>query len=509
MVTKKEIHEEQRKIGRFIAELRELKGFTQASFAKALKTSQSAVARMEKGEQNFSTEMLAKVSEVLNREIITLAGRSINFRVEGGRKLRGKITTNTSKNAAVALLCASLLNEGATVLKNVPKIEEVHRVVEVLLSIGVTVRWRGSDVEIRPPRKPNLQTIDVEAAVKTRSVLLLLGPLSHLLRRFSLPLSGGCKLGARTVRPHLYALERFGVGIETVHDRYEVSVKKPKAAEVVLYEMGDTVTENALTMAARLPGTSTIRFASSNYMVQDLCRFLQVLGVGVEGIGTSTLTVTGAARINRDVEFSLSEDPIEAMMFLSLAAATNSSVTVERCPVDFLELELLKLEKMGLRFKVLRRYKSQNGFTNLADIQTFPSKLKALEDKIHPLPYPGINIDNLNFFVPVAAVAEGTTLIHDWVYEDRAIYYLELNKLRADIKLLDPHRVLVKGPTVFKPAEVICPPALRPAAIILIAMLAAKGTSVLRNVYSISRGYEDLAERLKQIGAKIEVLHSF
>lgn len=495
------------KIGQFIAEIRELKGYTQSQFAKALKTSQSAVARMESGQQNLTTEMLAKISAVLNQEIIQLADKSVNFKIEGGHKLSGKVSINTSKNAGVSLLCASLLNEGKTILKNLPKIEEVFRVIEVLESIGVKVKWNGSDVEVVPPAKINMAKIDTEAAVKTRSVLMLLGPLSHILEHYNLPLAGGCKLGERTVRPHLFALEKLGVNIKTYHDHYEVVAKKLKPAEVVLYEMGDTVTENALMAAAKIDGITTIKLASANYMVQDLCYFLQNLGVKIEGIGTSTLVVHGKSKIKKRVEFYLSEDPIEAMLFLSLAATTNSSITIERCPVDFLQLELLKLEKMGFKYEILKEYKSRNGKTKLADIKTHHSKLISLEEKIHPqVSVAGINIDNLPFFVPIATQSEGTTLIHDWVYENRAIYYMELNKLRANIILADPHRVFVKGPTELRGAEIICPPALRPAAIILIGMLAARGESILRNVYSINRGYENLVERLKSLGAKIEII---
>lgn len=499
---------EQIKIGQFIAKLREQKGLTQNAFAKALKTSQSAVARMEKGQQNFSTEMLSKISQVLNREIITLADNSISFKIEGGKKLSGKIVVNTSKNAALSVLCGSLLNSGTTTVENVPKIEEVFRILEVFESIGVSAKWQGSDLQIQAPKKLKLSKIDKQAAGKTRSILMFLGPLIHREKQFQLPLSGGCKLGARSVRPHLFALENFGVQIKTIHDHYEVHCKNLHSSEITLYEMGDTVTENALLAASRLPGKTTIKLASFNYMVQDLCFFLQSLGVKTEGIGTSTLIVHGKESINLNASYALSEDPIEAMMLLSLAATTNSSITIERCPIDFLQLELLKLSKMGFKYKIIKQYKSRNGQTNLADIQTFASSLTALEEKIHPLPGSlGINIDNLPFFVPVACVAKGKTLIHDWVYENRAIYFLEMNKLRANITLVDPHRVYVEGPSELRAAEIICPPALRPAVIILIAMLASRGTSILRNVYSISRGYEDLASRLNKLGAKIEILN--
>lgn len=432
--------------------------------------------------------------------------QSINFKIDGGHKLSGTITTNTSKNVAVSLLCASLLNKGKTILKNITKIEEVYRIIEVLKSIGVNIKWDNQDLEIRVPKKINIQKINNESAIQTRSILMLIGPLSHYFKSFTLPLAGGCKLGARTIRPHLYALEKLGINIYTVHDHYEIKIKHLHPAEIVLYEMGDTVTENVLMAASRIPGKTIIKYASSNYMVQDLCHFLVMLGIRIEGIGTSTLTIFGKQEINENIEYYLSEDPIETMLFLSLAATTNSSITIKKCPIDFLELELLKLEKMKFKYKILKRYKSKNHTTNLVDIKTFPSKLVALEEKIHPLPYPGINIDNLPFFVPIATQAQGRTLIHDWVYENRALYYMEFSKLRANIILADPHRIYIEGPTELKSAEIICPPALRPAAIILIGMLAAKGTSILRNIYSIARGYEDLANRLKKIGAKIKIL---
>lgn len=433
----------------------------------------------------------------------------VNLKIEGGKKLHGEISTNRSKNAAVALLCASLLNRGKTTLKNVPKIEEVARILEVLTSIGVKVEKSGNDLIIRPPAKFKLKQINSESARKTRSVLLMIGALIHREPQFSFPHAGGCKLGERTVRPHLFALENLGIKIKSRENHYEITANKLQAATLVLYEIGDTVTENVLIAASLIPGQTVIKLASSNYMVRDLCYFLQLLGVRITGIGSSTLSITGVREINQDISFELSEDPIESMLFLAIAATTNSALTIKRCPIDFLELELLKLEKMGLKFKLSGRYKSANGQTDLVDISTKSSKrLKALEDKIHPLPFPGLNIDNLPFFVPIATQASGTTLIHDWVNENRAIYYMELNKLGANIKLADPHRVYIEGPSELRGTEIICPPALRPAAIILIAMLAARGTSTLRNIYSINRGYEDLVNRLKKLGAKIDLVKS-
>jgi len=221
-----------------------------------------------------------------------------------------------------------------------------------------------------------------------------------------------------------------------------------------------------------------------------------------------TLEIEGKKEIKKNVTYEISEDPIEAMFFLSIAAATGSAILIKRCPEDFLDLELLKLEKMGFEYEITKRYLARNGKTKLVDIKTYPSKLKALEEKIHPAApsSAGINIDNLPFFVPVATAARGKTLIHDWVYENRAVYFTELNKLGAKITQIDPFRVYVEGPSNLKGAKISCPPALRPAAIILVAMLAAKGKSVLENVYAINRGYENLEGRLKKLGAEIKLV---
>jgi UDP-N-acetylglucosamine 1-carboxyvinyltransferase len=192
------------------------------------------------------------------------------------------------------------------------------------------------------------------------------------------------------------------------------------------------------------------------------------------------------------------------MSLMTAAIVTDSQVTIRRAPVEFLEVELAVLEEMGLDYSRSAEYPSANGYTRLADITVTPSELHARRDKIHPMPFPGLNIDNLPFFAGIGAHARGTTLIHDWVYENRAIYLTELSRLGARVTLLDPHRVQVEGPTRWSGAEVGCPPALRPAVVLLLAMLAAKGTSVLRNVYVVNRGYEDLAHRLNDMGAQIE-----
>jgi UDP-N-acetylglucosamine 1-carboxyvinyltransferase len=432
----------------------------------------------------------------------------MNYHVIGGKRLSGKVTTNTSKNAAVVLLAASLLNRGKTTLKRMPHIEEVNRLIEVMRSIGVTIDWKGDDMVITPPKACQLENIDRAAAEKTRSIAMFIGPLAHLCGSFDLPAPTGCDLGKRSLGSHIDALARLGIAISGDEEKhtYHVDVSNKQPAEIVMYEASDTGVENVLMAVAKIPGKTTIKFASANYMVQDLCVFLQGLGVRVEGIGTSTLVVEGVSDINIEATGYPSEDPIESMFFISLAATTGSEITIERCPIDFVELELFTLSHMGLSYDIGSVYMADNGHTKLCDVTVRVSKLHAPPEKIAPRPYPGINMDNLPFFVPVATQATGETLIHDWVYEGRAKHYMLMQSLGAKMEQLDPHRVVVRGPTKLHGAEIKAPPALRPATILLIGMLAAEGESTLYDVYPINRGYENLHERLKSLGATIEAI---
>lgn len=500
------------KIGELISQTRAWRQMTQAELAKKIGTSQSAVNRIENGNQNLSIEMIEKISEALRVELLAFNKKgTVHFKINGGRELTGAIDIRSSKNAAVGLLCGCLINRGRTTLKNVPHIEEVNRITEVLESIGVKLRWvnGGADLEITPPARLKFKDMDIEAAKRTRSVLMMMGAVMNSYPQFKLPYAGGCNLGKRSVEPHLLGLKHFGLEIVTKGGFYCATTDRPgkKEYRIVLSERGDTVTENVLFAAASVEAVTHIHNASPNYMVQDVCFYLQKLGVRIDGIGTTRLTVYGKVDINQDVEYQISEDPIEAMSFIAAGIVTDSEIAIRRAPIDFLEIELETLRLMNLQFEVSPVYLSGNGQTKLVDIKLKKSQLVAPTDKIHPMPFPGLNIDNLPFFAIIAAKAKGRTLIHDWVYENRAIYLTELSKLNVHNQLLDPHRIYIEGVADFRPAEIVTPPALRPAVVIMLGMLAAKGESILRNVYSINRGYEDFARRLNSLGADIEMLY--
>ncbi len=499
---------QQSRIGSIIKDLRVEQGITQNDLAQSMGTSQSAIARIESGGQNLSTKELIKLSVALKHPIVSLSNNETDdYEIFGGKKLSGTAITNPSKNGAIALLCASLLNKAETILHNIPQIEEIHRMKEVLNSIGVEAKFIDKhSISIKPSREIFTENINLGSAGAMRSTIMLMGPLSFILPDFKLPHSGGCKMGKRTIAAHKHALESFGIKIKTHDDNYTIKTKKHKPGQFTMYEASDTATENALMAASKIEGESIIYFAQQNYMVQDVIGFLKALGANIKQSGVATLTINGQKEYNQKIEYYNSEDPIESMAFITAAIVTQSQLTVSRCPIEFLRLEILKLQKMGQKFKISKPYLSKNGFTKLVDIEVIPSKLKALNDKIHALPYPGINIDNLPFFVPIATQAEGNSLIHDWTWENRALYYTELNRMGADIKLADPHRVFISGKTELKAAQIVCPPALRPSVIILIAMLGAPGKSILRNVYAIKRGYENIVSRLNDLGADVSLL---
>ena len=498
------------KLGKLIQEIRRRKGFTQAQLAKMMRTSQSAINRIEHGKQNLNLETITRFSDVLEQSLMNFNDQKISLRIHGGRRLSGTSIISSAKNTTLGLMFAALLNRGKTTLKSVPRVEEVFRIIEVFESIGINIRWIENDLEIKRPTHFNIHKINHESAIKTRSVVMLIGALAGEVRKSIIPFSGGCRLGLRSISAHAYALEVLGVTIQTKDDFYQIQSRlRPSAKSITMYESGDTATINIILAAAQIKGVTILKMASSNYQVQDVCYFLKECGIKIDGIGQSMLRIEGHGEpIKQDIVYTPAEDPVETMTIISAAITTDSSIKIKRAPLDFLDIELLKIAKMGCQIDILREYKGTNGATRLGDllVNRHQGKLTALPDKISCRPYPGLNIDHLPYFVPIAASAKGTTLIHDWVYENRAVYYTELSRIGADVQLADTHRVYVHGPTKWHPTDMSCPPAIRPASINLIAMLAAPGVSTLRNIYTINRGYENIARTYNNLGAKIEII---
>lgn len=440
---------------------------------------------------------------------------SPQWKIHGGHHLSGTITTNGSKNSALAIISASLLTFEPILLTNVPRISDVNDMVSALRSMGSQATWvENNTLSLQRPLILDVDSLDVQAARRTRAVVLLVAGLAIDHADFTIPLPGGCDLGDRSLEPHIDALEQLGLEVSHQSNGLRVHRTDEGASEttITLLESGDTVTENAILTAIALNrGVVRICNASCNYMVQDLCSFLQqISGVSIEGIGSPQLSIRRCEPgTPGPITYPILQDPIEAFFFIAAAAVTKSCLRVLSVPVAIIALELRLLQKVGLKVRMGPQYASASGVTMLCDLEILADHhpLNAMELKIHPNIYPfGVNVDNLPAFGPIAAVSEGQTLLHDWMYEQRAPYFALLRDFGVQVELPDKHRAYVHGPTELRAADCRLPPALRPASMILLAALAAPGVSYLSNVNVVSRGYEDLIGRLRSVQARVEVL---
>lgn len=439
---------------------------------------------------------------------------SAQWQVHGGHQLSGAVTTNGSKNSALAIISASLLTFEPILLTNVPRISDVHDMVSILRSMGSQATWVDENsLSLQRTLVLDVESLDIQAAQRTRAVVLLAAGIAIDHAEFTIPLPGGCNLGDRSLAPHIDALEQLGLDVSRQSNGLRVRRTDEGALDttITLVESGDTVTENAILTAVALNrGVVRICNASCNYMVQDLCSFLQQLsGVSIEGLGSPQLTIRRCGfQLPGPITYPLLEDPIEAFFFVAAAVVTKSHLHVLRVPVAFIALELRLLEKMGLKIRTGTQYASASGVTTLCDLEILADErpLVATELKVHPNIYPfGVNVDNLPAFGPIAAVSEGQTLLHDWMYEQRAPYFAFLKDFGVRVELPDNHRAHIHGAASLRASDCRLPPALRPASMVLLAALAAPGVSRLTNVSVLSRGYEGLIGRLRSLQARIDV----
>lgn len=425
------------------------------------------------------------------------------FIIKGGKKLRGAIEVRGAKNAAFAVLAATLLTKETCEIDNVPLVEDVFVMLEIFKSIGVQCdfiaerKLRVSAETLSP------KTIAQDMVEKVRASVLLCGALPMRVPRFTLTKPGGCSIGSRILDPHIDALAPVGIEIRK-RDKYLDVVKRESTGdrEIVLSEMSVTATENAVLASVMRKGTVTIYCAAAEPYVQDLCHMLVKMGAHISGIGTNTLVIKGVARLH-GVNHFIMPDPIEMGTFITLAACTKSRIVIRNTVPEFLRFDMLKFAEAGVIVKIRNRKKITGGWGyETADMEVVPSQLVAVK-KLHNMPYPGLCPDLLPMFVVLATQAHGVSLIHDWMYEGRLKYVEELKRMGADAFICDPHRALITGPTPLEGKDITSFD-LRAGAVLIIAALTAKGTTVIQNVYQVDRGYENIEGRLKKLGARIE-----
>ncbi len=426
-----------------------------------------------------------------------------SFQIEGQKSLSGEIVVNGSKNSCLKVIAACLLTSDRVRLHNVPRIEDVYRLLEMLETLGAVITWVGGHDLTIQASNVSPDSLNFEAVGRLRASVILMGALIGRCGRVRIPGPGGDQIGARPLDAHLTAFRVLGIQVESDGDLYKLTSLKRGDIDFTLPEFSVTATENAILASVLSTGNTTvIRCAAAEPSVQDLCWFIQALGADISGIGTHTLVIKGVKRLSGELAYTIMPDPVEAGTFICLAAAARAEILVKDVPT-FLYAEIEKFRQAGVGFELINQRPGPGSHYQLVDFSVHrTSQLQPLK-KLHNMPYPGIFADLLPPFTVLLTQANGTSLVHDWMYEGRLKYVEELNKMGAEIFIADPHRILVNGPRNLYGSQ-ITNYDIRTGASLFIAALIASGTSIVGPVYQLDRGYERLDERLRALGASVK-----
>ena len=412
------------------------------------------------------------------------------FIINGGKELQGEIEVRGSKNAAGPAIIACLLTQEECIIDNVPFIDDILNILDILKSMGVEVEKTGEEKVRMKAENVDPEKMDFEKVSKTRISVLFFGALLARVKNFKMPPPGGDRIGLRPISVQLRALEKLGAKIKRNDNLYEISCEKLKGKEIVLEEFSVTATESLMLAAVLADGKTIIKGAAAEPHVQDLGEMLLKMGAKIEGLGTHTIKIEGVEKLH-GCAHSVIPDPIEAGTFIVIGAMAPGKIKVTGIDLSHLDLFLAKLEEMGVIMEKGEDYV----------LVSHSSKLKAI--KVQALPYPGFPTDLLPIIIPLLLSAEGKSLVHDPLYENRFNYIQELKKMGADIEMVDPHRTFVFGPTKLSGANIDSWD-IRAGACLVIAALSAEGKTTIENIFQIDRGYERIEERLQKLGADIK-----
>ena len=413
------------------------------------------------------------------------------FIIKGGKPLRGKVKVSGNKNAILPIMAATVLTQEKCVIKNVPRIKDVEMMGEILKDIGAQIEGLGTHRLVIDPKNISKYTLNPELVSKLRASILLLGPLLARFGRAKMRHPGGCIIGRRAVGTHFDALLALGAETKVGEEDYESEVKRSQAANIFLDEASVTATENAMMMASLIPGTTIIDDAASEPHVEDLANFLNSMGAKIKGAGTNRIKVTGVKKLEGTTHRIL-PDYMDIGTFAVVAAVTKGKISIVGIREKDLLMILLYLKRMGVEFEIKNDV-----------LKIFPSKLVAPKGKIQTRPWPGFPTDLMSPLIVLATQARGTTLCHDWMYESRMFFVDKLITMGANITFCDPHRVLVVGPSQLKGKELESPD-IRAGMALIVAALCAEGKSVVEKIELVERGYEEIEERLRALGANIK-----
>lgn len=429
------------------------------------------------------------------------------FEIKGGKKLSGSITPQGAKNEALQILCAVLLTDEEVVVENIPDILDVNMLIEILTDMGVEVSkldkgkysLRARNIDVEYMRTESFR----KKSGKLRGAVMLSGPLLARFGHAYLPQPGGDKIGRRRLDTHIRGFEKLGISFNYDDSRQEFVLKAEKfrAADILLDEPSVTGTANIIMAAVKAPGTTTIYNAACEPYVQQLCRMLNRMGAKISGIGSNLLTIEGVDRLS-GCSHRMLADMIEVGSFMVMAAMTQSSIRIKDADVDHLGMLLPTINKLGVRYTI-----DDNDIVvheqELCELETF---IDGSILTIYDHPWPGLSPDLLSVLLVLATQARGTLMIHQKMFESRLFFVDKLIDMGARIVLCDPHRAVVIGleRKVHLKGLRMSSPDIRAGVALLIAALSAEGTSVIENIHQIDRGYENIDERLRALGADIQ-----
>ena len=420
------------------------------------------------------------------------------FCIQGGIPLRGELIPSGNKNAALPLLASCLLTSEPVILHNVPNILDVQTMIRLLKSLNVKITKIDENSLQLDASDIHPADLDPNLCRKIRASILLAGPLISRVGELHLPPPGGDVIGRRRVDTHILAFSNLGVKSEYIDNLFHFDANGMTGAEILMDEASVTATENAIMACVLAKGESVIKNAASEPHIQDLCHFLNSLGAKIENIGSNTLHITGVDSLHGG-EFTIGPDYLEVVSYIGAAVVTHGSIRIKDAGIQHLDMISLVMNRLGVRWDV----DGDDLIVPEDQLLEIEPDLGNAIPEISVMPWPAFPTDLMSIAIVIATQSKGSILFHDWMYPSRMYFTDKLVGMGAQIVLCDPHRCIVQGPTELN-SEHLESPDIRAGMALLIAALSAKGESVIRNVSKIDRGYQQVDNKLRALGAQIE-----
>lgn len=413
------------------------------------------------------------------------------FQINGPSKINGEIEVRGAKNVAFPAIIASILTDQDCVIDNIPLIEDVFRIIEILEGMGAEISWISKRKIKINTKNIDINRLNQKLIKKIRGSIYLFGALLARFGSAKLPFPGGCVIGARPISTHLDALKQLGVNIVEDFDIFDIDAKNAISGNVVLNEFSVSATVNTMLFASTLQGETIIKISDQDYQTIEIIKVLNKMGAKVKLLPRNTIKIVGLKKL-KGFNYKLIADPIEAGTFILMAAITKGNLIVKGVEYEYLEFLLKRLKDFGLPWEKIGK----------DAIKVLPWNSMEIE-KVQALIAPGISTDILPLIAVLSTQLPGLTLLHDPLFEGRLKYLEELNKMGANIIFSDPHRAIISGPTPLYGVEIKSPD-LRGGASLIAGSIVAKGMTTISNIYEIDRGYEKIEERLQKIGVDIQ-----